>query len=145
MSAAADAGGDAIAGGCLCGAVRYRSGTRPSAVGYCHCSQCRIQTGLALAAASVPADNFEVEGQVRWYAASDTAERGFCPTCGTLLFWRAHGADTVDVMAGSLDDQSSLVAERHIFVADKPAWHEIGDGLPRYAASSVGAEPIDPR
>ena len=142
-SARAAPDGEGVAtGGCLCGAVRYRVTGPLRPVSYCHCSQCRIQTGLAVAATSAPRDAFTMTGELRWYAASDEAERGFCPTCGTLLLWRAHDEDTVSIMAGSLDDQAALTADRHIFVADKPDWHAVSDGLPRYAPSSVGAEPM---
>ena len=134
--------GEGATGGCLCGAVRYRVMGDLRPVAYCHCSQCRIQTGLAVAATSVPREAFSMTGEVRWYAASAEAERGFCPTCGTLLLWRAHDRDTVEIMAGSLDDQSALTADRHIFVADKPGWHTVRDGLPRYAADSDGTEPL---
>lgn len=128
-------------GGCLCSAVRYEVLGELRPVAYCHCSQCRIQTGLAVAATSAAANAVRVEGEVRWYAASEEAERGFCPTCGTLLFWRAKGSADLSIMAGSLADQSQLTADRHIFVADKPAWHGVDDGLPRYDGSSAAKAP----
>ena len=137
-----DGGERPATGGCLCGAVRYKVSGELRPIAYCHCSQCRIQTGLAVAATQVAAHGFSMSGEVRWYGASAEAERGFCPACGTLLFWRRHRADAVSIMAGSLDDQSRLAADRHIFVADKPDWHAVSDGLPRYAASSRDAEPL---
>lgn len=72
---------DAIhTGACLCGAIRYavRGPLRPVVV--CHCSQCRRQTGHYLAASSVALERFDLHAHesLRWYRASDTAERGFC-------------------------------------------------------------------
>ena len=130
-------------GGCQCSAVRYEVTGDLRPIAYCHCSQCRIQTGLAVATTQVASDRFDHTGEVRWYAASDKAERGFCPNCGTLLFWRGKGDGAISIMAGSFDEQSGLRADRHIFVADMPPWHAIDDGLPRYAASSTGAQPLN--
>ncbi|MGE3143472.1 MAG: GFA family protein, partial [Hyphomonadaceae bacterium] len=36
-----------FAGGCLCGAVRYRIEARPKAVNACHCMDCKKLTGGA--------------------------------------------------------------------------------------------------
>ena len=66
-------------GSCLCGAVRFRTKGSLRGVVYCHCSQCRKQTGLYYAATDVDVSNVTLEGedQLTWYAASDFARRGF--------------------------------------------------------------------
>ncbi len=38
-----------IAGGCLCGKVRYSANTEPAFVGVCHCKDCQKFTGSAFA------------------------------------------------------------------------------------------------
>ena len=70
--------------------------------------------------------------RVRWYAASDEAERGFCATCGSALFWRRRDADSVSVMAGCLDAPTGLRGSVHIFTADKGDYYELDDGLPTH-------------
>ena len=79
-------------GACLCGAVRFRTEGPLRGVIYCHCSQCRKQTGHYYAATNVVGDRLEIEGaeDVTWYAASDFARRGFCRHCGSALFWKPH-------------------------------------------------------
>lgn len=128
-------------GGCLCGAVRYRTSDVSRGVVYCHCSQCRRQTGHVYAATRVRHDRLTVEGadKLTWYAASEFAKRGFCSTCGSALFWKRDGTDTISIMAGSFDQPSGLKAKAHIFVADKGDYYEIEDGLPRYARGSSDA------
>ena len=79
---------------------------------------------------------------VRWYAASDDAKRGFCIACGSLLFWKRNDADRTSIMAGSLDDGTPLQPSFHIFVDSKPGWYAIDDGLPRYARSSRDGPPL---
>lgn len=123
-------------GACLCGAVRFRTHGPVREVVYCHCSQCRRQTGLHYAATDVARERLEVTGEdmVRWYRASDEAQRGFCGTCGSALFWLSNTSEKISVMAGAFDEPSGLVGGYHIFCADKAAFYENDDGLPTYQA-----------
>jgi len=119
-------------GSCLCGAVRFTTRGPLRGVVYCHCSQCRKQTGHYYAATNVPDGNIVIEGgeNVSWYRASSEAGRGFCKTCGSALFWKRDGSDYVSVLAGSFDQPSGLEGKSHIFVADKGDYYAIMDGLP---------------
>lgn len=125
-------------GSCLCGAVRFRTTGTLRGVVFCHCSQCRKQTGLYYAATDVLDAELTVEGSdnLTWYAASDFAKRGFCRFCGSALFWKRNGADKTSILAGAFEQPSGLAAESHIFVVDKGDYYTIGDGLPQHARSS---------
>ena len=118
-------------GGCLCGAVRYETEGVLRGVVYCHCSQCRRQSGHHYAATDVDDDHLRVEGEdhLTWFSASDFARRGFCRVCGSALFWKDSRSPRTSVMAGSFDLPSGLKATGHIFVADKGDYYEIADGL----------------
>jgi hypothetical protein len=120
-------------GSCLCGGVRIRAHGELRGVVFCHCSQCRKQTGLYYAATELPDDRLEVQGseQVSWFAASETARRAFCKTCGSALFWKSNGSDKTSVMAGLFDQPSGLAGEKHIFVEDKADFYTIVDDLPQ--------------
>lgn len=124
-------------GSCHCGAVRFTASGALRGVIYCHCSQCRKQTGLYYAATNVAEEKLSVEGadKITWYRASPHAMRGFCSTCGSALFWKGNGSDEISIMAGALDQPSGLTPEAHIFVADKGDFYEIADGLPQFARS----------
>lgn len=127
-------------GGCLCGAVRYAAKGPLREVIYCHCSQCRRQTGLYFAATAVAKADFSLtkdEG-LRWFAASDYALRGFCGTCGSVLFWKAHEAAHIAILAGSLDDPSTLTAASHICTEGRPSFYALCDGLPQYPHDAPG-------
>lgn len=128
---------DTHTGGCLCGAVRFATRGPLRGVVYCHCSQCRRQTGHFYAATNVAEDDLALEGAegLTWYRASGFASRGFCATCGSALFWKRDGAGDISVMAGAFDRPSGLAGECHIFVADKGDYYEIGDGLPQLEQS----------
>ena len=133
-------------GGCLCGAVRFKTRGPLREVVACHCSQCRRQTGHFLAATNVADDQLMLEGEenLRWYRASDFARRGFCSNCGSVMFWKADSETYVSVLAGSFDAPSGLKLAFHIFCADKGDYYEIQDGLPQYERGSPGLAVAEP-
>jgi hypothetical protein len=120
-------------GSCLCGGVRIRTEGPLRGVVFCHCSQCRKQTGLYYAATDVTDDKLVVEGEelVSWFAASDTARRGFCRNCGSALFWKGVDSDRISVMAGLFEQPTGLQPEKHIFTADRGDFYTITDDLPQ--------------
>jgi len=126
-----------IEGSCLCGDVRYRvrGGLRP--VVACHCVQCRKTSGHHVAATSAPRGAVEIVGEVRWFRSSATARRGFCPVCGSNLFWEGSGSH-LSIFAGTLDGDPGVRLVGHIFCADKGAYYEIADDLPQ----APGADPV---
>ena len=124
-------------GSCLCGAVTYQVTGPMRPVWACHCNQCRKQTGNFVTATSAPRDKVEVTGaeSIEWYAASEIARRGFCRVCGSLIFWDPVGDQEISICAGSLDGETGLMLDAHIFCADKGDYYEIADGVPQYAQS----------
>lgn len=120
-----------LGGSCLCGAVRFSVGGKVPDPSLCHCSQCRRQSGHVWASSHAPQDAVSIEGPVSWYRSSEMAERGFCPTCGSFLFWRRDDEDTVSFSMGALEAPTGLRLARHIFTADKGDYYEIADGLPQ--------------
>lgn len=93
----------AVTGGCQCGAVRFAIAAGPANASVCHCRMCQRATGNAFAPL------YEVEShQIIWsgtpatWASSNLAERGFCATCGTPVFYRGIDRDTTEIMAGTM-------------------------------------------
>lgn len=118
-------------GSCLCGAVKYQVNGPLRPVVACHCQQCRKTSGHYGAATSAARDDLRIAGDVKWYASSDTARRGFCRDCGSAMFWDG-GGDRVSIWAGTLDGTTGLRLRGHIFVADKGDYYDICDDLPTY-------------
>ncbi|MDP0925626.1 GFA family protein [Paracoccus onubensis] len=125
--------GSEFTGHCLCGEVRFRGQWDEAGYSACHCGQCRRWSGHLWASAAARA--LTIEGPMRWYRSSDEAERGFCPECGSSLFWRKIGSDRVAVASGAVDEPTGLQLTGHIFVTDKGNYYEIADGLPQEAQS----------
>ncbi|MEO1307030.1 MAG: GFA family protein [Pseudomonadota bacterium] len=120
-------------GSCLCGDVTYTVEGEISGLSVCHCGQCRKQSGHLWASGYVLDEQIQIEGPVQWFASSETAERGFCPRCGAFLFWRKQGEGTTSFSLGSLDGETGLKLEKHIFAGEKGDYYEILDGLPLYS------------
>jgi len=114
-------------GSCLCGAVCYAVSGPLRPVVICHCGQCRKQTGHYLAATSVKLEQLRISraDTLRWYRASDAAERGFCGTCGSVMFWRPADGSGISITPGTLDGPTGLRVEGHIFCADKGDYYDV--------------------
>lgn len=127
---------DIHSGSCLCTAVRFKTRGALRKLIFCHCSQCRKQTGLYYAATNVLDRDMELEGSedVTWYRSSGDAQRGFCRLCGSALFWKSDGLDYTSIMAGAFEKPTDLEPGYHIFCADKGDFYEIEDSLPKFDA-----------
>jgi len=92
-------------GSCLCGSVAFEVTGDLAAPSVCHCSQCRKQSGHVWSSTHIPETNLTLTAQdsLRWFAASDTAKRGFCDTCGSFLFWQHRDEDSISISMGALE------------------------------------------
>jgi hypothetical protein len=127
-------------GGCLCGAVRYRSDAAPLRAVMCHCSMCRKHSGApALAFVHFPVNAFRWIGdEPMRYRSSMYAERGFCSNCGSTLSMHEEVlGDRVQVTIGSLDEPQRVRPDDHVWTQEQVPWFRIEDGRPRFARSST--------
>lgn len=120
------------AGSCLCGTIRWRALGPMRAVIACHCVQCRKTSGHFSAYSSLAHDKIVVEGDVTWFQSSPTARRGFCATCGSVMFWQPEGKARVSVAAGSIDGESGLAIASHIYCASKGDYYDITGDVPQF-------------
>lgn len=127
-----------VKGSCLCGKVQLSMTEFNRDVQYCHCIQCRKQTGHFLAAANVDDDQLTIAGEeyIKWYAASDEAKRGFCSECGSMLFWKLNNDDKRAIAAGCLDAPTGLKVVANIFTDWKGDYYELEDTIPNYPGSA---------
>jgi len=134
-----------IVGSCLCGAVQFELIPPVRNVVVCHCRQCARWTGYAVAATAVLPQNLRIRTgseQLKWFASSSRAERGFCSVCGSSLFWKPAAATRIAVLAGTLEPPTGLAIAAHVFVGDKSDYYEIADGAPCYDQSAEGVDPL---
>lgn len=127
---------DQLAGGCLCGAIRFRVSAEPITTIICHCSLCRRAAGAPLTAwAMFPRDAFALEvGALATYASSPGVERGFCGRCGTTLSFAADFMPgLIDLTIASFDEPERLPPQLHMWDSKRISWVQLDDDLPRHA------------
>lgn len=127
-----------IAGGCLCGAVRYETAAEPLTTRICWCRVCQyFATGNAAVSVCFPSAGFSVTGETRDYVSvadsGNRMHRRFCTVCGTHLFSEAElRPQLIFVRAGSLDDPDLAKPAATIWTSRAPAWACMDESLPKF-------------
>lgn len=129
---------EGLTGGCLCGAVRYRTTAEPKMMASCHCRDCQRATGAAyFPAVAVPTASLTVRGEVGTYAvradSGSTVTRAFCKSCGSTLWgWSSAMPDGRNLSAATLDDPRRFVPMAHVFAASAQPWDHLPAGVPHF-------------
>lgn len=133
--------GPEIHGQCLCGAVKVRATPVRRHVEACHCSMCRRWNGIAFVGVMCGSDvAIEGEEHVVRYRSSDWAERGFCGTCGSALFYRYLPLDNYGFTAGIFPDDALLPLAEEIFIDEKPEYYAFAGDAPKLTGAEVLAK-----
>ena len=127
-------------GGCLCGAVRYRTGP-VEPIMQCHCENCRRLTGNFVAGSRTPYSALDIDDPRQTFHWHDLeyARYGFCSGCGSTLFYQATARpDLIAVMVGTLDDATGLEVSS-VWYADEAQPHNtLPPGVPHHAGNPAG-------
>lgn len=117
-------------GHCQCGAVRFEIDGELGPVSACHCTICRRITGHYFADTEVAKAQLRLthEDGLTWYQSSHKVRRGFCGTCGSVLFFEPLFHDWIAIAMGALDGPSGKTLEKHIFIAEKGDYYTLNDG-----------------
>lgn len=123
---------EALKGRCLCGAVKFAFEPAEPEVDACHCSMCRRWSGG-------PALSIKVNGtptisggdHVAVYKSSEWAERQFCKTCGTHLFYSAPSFGYFGASAGTVDNLGGFSLTTEIFIDRKPDYYDFTNATKR--------------
>lgn len=126
-----------LTGKCHCGRVRYEIAGPVRQVVECHCESCRRITGSVWHATGAYQRDLTITDDtaaLSWYRSSEKVERGFCGHCGSTMFFRRDGADTMTITAGTLDQPTGLHLKMRIFTEDMAdyAADSSADGVPSY-------------
>ncbi|WP_136254949.1 GFA family protein [Onishia niordana] len=127
-------------GSCLCGAIEVSTADR-SKIDVCHCRMCRQWGGGPMLAVHCGQDvTFSGTQKASTYQSSDWAERGFCPTCGTHLFYHLLPADEYILPAGLFEELTHFEMNSQIFIDQKPSYYEFGNATPTMTGEQVFAQ-----
>lgn len=125
-------------GVCLCGNIRITA-SEHGEINVCHCSMCRRWGGGPMLAVHC-GPNVQVEGDATVYRSSDWAERGFCGTCGTHLFYHLLPADEYILPAGLFQPHEAFVLTAQIFIDEKPDYYAFANDTPTQTGEQVFAQ-----
>jgi hypothetical protein len=137
-------------GGCVCGAVRYRTRGKPLTATVCHCTFCqkRLASAFALIASFEESQVEITQGRLTQYEhRSDESGRWlrmrFCPACGTTVCHAAEARPGIcSIAAGTFDDPAWLGIQRHIWVRSKLPWVAIPEGVAVYESAAPPPAPV---
>lgn len=129
-----------LSGGCLCGAVRFTAQPAKHDYGVCHCTMCRRwAAGPFMAIGCSDTVKFESDDAVGLYKSSAWAERGFCKTCGTSLFFKIAGKSEYIVSSEAFDDTSDFHLVSEVFIDEKPAHYAFANDTKKMTGPEVMA------
>ncbi len=114
-----------LAGGCLCGAVRFEVRGKGDKPHTCSCTMCQKHSGgPILGWIEYPAEAVTwTRGKPATYRSSDVSSRAFCATCGSTL-GAIDDAPVVALATGAFDDPkaASLTPKAHSFKGHRVQW-----------------------
>ncbi|MRX36704.1 MULTISPECIES: GFA family protein [Aminobacter] len=127
-----------LAGGCLCGQVRYVARCQPDFAGFCYCRDCRRVSGTGrVPFLGVRSHSVDVTGRMAEHTkrggTGKAISRFFCPKCGTRLFAKPQSApDTMILYAGTLDNPSQFEPTIAIHLEARAPWEPLPVGLAQF-------------
>ena len=128
-------------GRCLCGSVQFKAANVNHHIGACHCSMCRHWGGGPLMAADCGSDvKFEGDENISVFNSSAWAERGFCKSCGSHLFYRIKQTQQHMIPVGLFDEADSFVFERQVFIDKKPSYYDFSNKTETMTEAEVFAK-----
>jgi len=126
----------------MCGAVKLMARGVSDEGSACHCGMCRRWSGGPFLGVSVKSLE-PIEGEAMTIQSSEWAERGFCATCGSSLFFRItapgkfHGMTSI--AQGALDDSSGITVTTEWFHDLKPEGYALAGDAKRVTEAQVMA------
>ncbi len=126
-------------GQCLCGEVTVEISAEDTKISVCHCSMCRTWAGgpfFAIHAQAAP--KLTGEASLGIYPSSEWAERVFCKTCGSHLFYRLKDGSFHGVSSG-LFAPENLSVKQQIFIDEKPDYYALRNDTPTLTGEQVFA------
>ena len=122
-------------GHCLCGKIQFQAQGDPLWVSYCHCDSCRHATGSAVAVyVGFSEDRVIFDGNTpKKFTSSPAVIRGFCPDCGSPIFYQSERwPGEIHLFIGIIDQAAQLPPQIHVYTKEQMPWLHIEDPLPRH-------------
>ncbi len=101
---------------------------------------CRRWSSGPLFAAAAEGVAFDGVESLATYRSSEWAERGFCKSCGSNLFYRLTPSGPYMMCVGAFDDPSQFRLVAEIFIDHKPEGYAFAGDLLRSTEAEIFAK-----
>lgn len=120
-------------GSCRCGLISVKAAGEPIWQSYCHCTDCRKQTGAPVMAFVGFRDaDLTWHGEPKTWRAGGVT-RSFCEYCGSQIGYRDDRLpDEIYFTLGFMDEPERYPPKMHAFVKRQLPFLHMTDDLPRY-------------
>jgi hypothetical protein len=121
-----------LTGRCICGAVTWRCSSETTRNLVCHCTDCQRATSSPLTAfLGMRTDQLQWQGKIEHYSSSPGTYRGFCPNCGTRLYFRSERwPDETHIHAATLTNPEGYQPDAQVFIGSRAGWLDRLDAIP---------------
>lgn len=132
-----DVEGAPLAGGCLCGGVRYRARGPIGILARCCCRECRKASGAEFATnGNVAREHFEIlegEALLGEFESSPGQHRVFCGRCGSPLWKRIEALpDVVRLRLGCVDTPIEQKPLAQAFLSERMGLTHLDPEIPSF-------------
>lgn len=123
-----------LTGKCMCGAVSWSYSGPVTRSLVCHCADCQRATSSPFTAfIGLHPDHVRWSGLATHYESSPGTFRGFCPVCGTRLYFRSEQwPGDVHVHAATLDEPAAYKPSAQVVMRSKAPWLEELENIPQH-------------
>lgn len=123
-----------LSGQCMCGAVRWMYSGETTRNLVCHCADCQRATSAPFTAfLGMRPEKLNWVGDIVHYESSPKTFRGFCPSCGTRLYFRSEKWPLeVHVHAATMTSPSDYQPSAQVVVRSKAKWLDRLTSIPSY-------------
>jgi hypothetical protein len=125
---------DCLSGKCMCGAVTwtYTGDTTRNLV--CYCTDCQRATSSPLTAfLGMNSNQLRWNGKIEHYESSAGTYRGFCPSCGTRLYFRSEKwPQETHVHAATLTNPDDYRPDAQVLMRSRAGWLDLLASIPSH-------------
>jgi hypothetical protein len=127
-------GKDHLSGNCMCGAVTWAYSGETIRNLVCHCTDCQRATSSPITAfLGMISKQLHWNGKIEHFQSSPGNYRGFCPLCGTRLYFRSERwPKETHVHAAKMDNPNFYRPDAQTFIRSRAGWLDRVKLLPGY-------------
>jgi hypothetical protein len=124
----------ALTGTCMCGSVTWSYRGEVTRRLVCHCTDCQRATSSPFTAfVGMRPEQLSWTGEISHYESSPGTFRGFCPACGTRLYFRSDRWPTeVHVHAATMSEPDVYRPDAQVVVRSRATWLDHLASIPAY-------------